>query len=266
MDAKLGIAMVIEEPFRLVYTFGDAYDPGNRHGSVVLQLFADGRALLDNAFGGAFTKSWEGVVERATLERILASLDAAAFPRVEEHSIPVGSTLRVILVRSGASEMHNTPIAWTAGAEMRGYREAFTILDSLIAELSQGAIRTVKLVEKGLTRRPEKPIRPEVAAADAFESGYAPAGQLDKYGAGAAPETVVSGFSAEAYGLGRAAAAVRRALEHGDHDGAGNAFNLLRSSRHEPARQLAELLRQSPAAGLPRLDELTQALRRTLGV
>src|SRR5262250_2685764 len=63
MDAKLGMAMVIEEPFRLVYTFGDAYDPGNRHGSVVLQLFGDGRALLDNAYGGAFTKSWDGLVE-----------------------------------------------------------------------------------------------------------------------------------------------------------------------------------------------------------
>lgn len=268
MEARLEMAMRIQEPFRLVYTFGDAYDPGNRHGSVVLQLFGDGRALLDNAFGGAFTKSWEGLVERATLERVLAHLDAAAFPRVEEHRIPVGSTLRVVLIRSGASELHNAPIAWTAAADMTGYREAFAILDSLVAELSDGAIRTVKLVEKGLTRPAEKPIRPSVAIADAFELGSAPeaaAGLLEKYGPGASPETLVSGPSAEAYGLAHAVAAVRRAVERGDRDGIGNAFNVLRSSRHEAAQQIAELVRQTPADVGPRLEELTRSLRRAIG-
>lgn len=284
MEAKLEIAMLIQEPFRLVYTFGDAYDPGNRHGSVVLQLFGDGRALLDNAFGGAFTKSWEGLVERPTLERILAQLDGASFPRVADHPIPIGSTLRVILIQSGAEEMHNAPIAWAAGAEMPGYREAFAILDSLAAELSGGAIRNVKLVEKGLARRADKPIRPSVAVADAFELGCGPAAAaslLAKYGldaevgsvggpersleVGWAAETIVSGMSAEAFGLGRAVGAVRRLLEEGSPDGMGDAFNLLRSSRHEPARQLADLARQAPADFRPRLEELTQALRRAIG-
>lgn len=263
MEAKLEIAMLIQEPFRLVYTFGDAYDPGNRHGSVVLQLFGDGRALLDNAFGGAFTKSWEGLVERPTLERVIAQLDGASFPRVADHPIPIGSTLRVILIQSGAEEMHNAPIAWAAGAEMPGYREAFAILDSLVAELSGGAIRNVRLVEKGLARRAEKPLRPRVAVADAFELGLG--GPERSHEVGWPAESIVSGMSAEAFGLGRAVGAVRRLLEEGTRDGLGDAFNLLRSSRHEPARQLADLARQAPADFRPRLEELTQALRRAIG-
>src|SRR5262249_2252324 len=152
-------------------------------------------------YGGAFTKSWEGLVERPTLERVRAHLDAAGFPRVEEHAIPVGSTLRAILVQSGALDVHSTPIAWTAGAEMKGYREAFAILDSLMAELGKGAIRRVRLGEGGLTRRPEKPIRPALPIAEAFELGHAAAAR------GAPAEAIVSGLGAEAYGLGRAAAA-----------------------------------------------------------
>jgi hypothetical protein len=280
--------MIIQEPFRLAYTFGDAYNPGNRHGSVVVQLFGDGRVLLDNAFGGAFTKSWEGVIERTTIERILAHLDAAGFPRVENHSIAPGSSLRVILVQSGDAEMHNPPIAWSAAAAMKGYADAFQILDGLCAELSEGAIRTVKLVEKGLVRRAETPSRPAVGLDDAFDLGLAPSAEtiarlLQKYGKNAAPapvdaaqldawyrqvtweaEALMSGTSAEAFALARAIGAVRLALEQGSRDRIGNAFSVLRSSRHEPARQIAELSRQAAADFRPRLEALAQALRAAL--
>jgi len=126
----------------------------------------------------------------------------------------------------------------------------------------------VKLTEKGLARRAETPLRPRVTVADAFELGYAPeaaAHLLEKYGLGARSETLVSGLSAEAFGLGRAVGAVRRGLDAENRDEMGRAFNLLRSSRHEAARQIAELIRQPPADAAGRLEELTQALRRAIG-
>lgn len=278
-----------------------------------MQLFGDGRVLLDNVFGGAFTKSWEGRTERTTIERILAHLDAAEFPRVESHPIPRGAYLRVILVRSGGAERHTLPIAWSAAPGMKGYGDAFSLLDSLIAELSEGAVRTVKLGEKGLVRRAETPSRPTVALADAYDLGFAPAlvgvgliakdeavrrqtravaddvgttigDLLRKYGRTApgaptdpaafdawseevawAAEAIVSGSSAESFGLGRAVGAVRLALEEGNRERVGNAFSVLRSSRHAPARAIADLARQAPADFRPRLDELAKALRQALG-
>lgn len=164
----------IEAPFRLVYTFGDELVPTHRFGRIVVQLFDDGRMLLDNVFRGAFTKSFEGTVERATLERILGHLEEGGFPAVERHPIMPGATLRVIVIQSGTEEAHNPPIEWSAGLKMKGYGDAFRLLDSMIAELTEGKTPMVGPPASGLVRRAETPSRPAMGLDEAFDLGLAP--------------------------------------------------------------------------------------------
>jgi hypothetical protein len=167
--------MRIEEPFRLIYTFGNEHVPSHRHGRAVVQIFGDGRVLVDNVFRGAFTRSWEGVTERATIERILHHLEEAGFPATTRHEIVPGATLRVIIVQRGASEEHSLPLEWSAATKMNGYGAAFAILDGLIAELTEGAMPAVAAAETGLVRRADRPSRPAIGLDEAFELGFAPA-------------------------------------------------------------------------------------------
>ena len=293
--------MHIEAPFRLVYTFGDEFVPTHRYGRVVAQLFEDGRMFVDNVFRGAFTKSFEGVTERATIERILAHLDEGGFPAVERHRILPGATLRVIVVQSGTAEAHNLPIEWSAGQKMKGYGDAFKLLDSMIAELAEGAITMVGAPSSGLVRKADAPSRPAIPLDEAYELGFAPAlvlmaseqataaerrrnveRILEKYGRSVpseavkadkwaqeaywAAEMIVSGLSAEAFALGRAVGQVQLALEEGKAPRMPRAIALLQLSRHAPAREIAELALAPSPDSRARLETLATALRQAIGI
>jgi hypothetical protein len=135
---KLGIG----EPFRLFYQSGNEHDMRDAFGLILLEIDGGGQiAIEQRARNGMIKNHWKGATDRAVIERVLSHLGAAGYPTVPDHQIPRGARLRSIAIESGAETTHTYPTEWTAADAMPGYREAYQLLDSIIMQVTSGALK-----------------------------------------------------------------------------------------------------------------------------
>ena len=133
----LGLVSLALLPDHLIAYHSGSDAPTDPYGAITLTLHGDGRARMCNTRRGA-KREWQGRVESATLQRLLDALKAAGFPNVRDHRIPAGSALRVLTIQAAGRESESL-IAWHATAEV-GYGHAFAMLDSIIVQMSGGAV------------------------------------------------------------------------------------------------------------------------------
>lgn len=126
---------------RLRYTTGSAHSPGDPFGLTDLAIAGDGSATLDVHHRGT-VRSWAGTVGQATIDTVDTQLAEAGFPVVEPHPLPAGSSLRV-LQRGEGDDVQVARIAFHAARKMKGYGEAFALLDALVVALTQGEVPVI---------------------------------------------------------------------------------------------------------------------------
>ena len=125
---------------RLVYRVGQEHNPGNPFGRSSLVIEPDGSVRLEHVpSGGGPTRAWTAWFEEAALQTLWSELDRAGFPRVAQHSIPAGSTMRELRV-----DRASVLLEWHAAGEQPGYAEVFALLDRAVRQISGEQIRLAK--------------------------------------------------------------------------------------------------------------------------
>ncbi|AUX38748.1 uncharacterized protein SOCE26_001260 [Sorangium cellulosum] len=122
---------------RVEYEAGNEHNPGDPFGRTVLVIDALGVARLENYRIGQH-HAWTGVIDPAVLSRLTAALQAAGFPAAPRLPVPAGSALRHLSVSGALSGQVLLP--WHGVAQLAGYNDAFAVLDSLVRQLSRGAL------------------------------------------------------------------------------------------------------------------------------
>lgn len=126
---------------RISYGVGNKYNPGDPWGRSSLVIEPDGSARLDqDTLGGVF--SFTGTVTAAALERFWKALDEAGFPTVAEHKTPAGSATRSLTI-GDAPDAPTARIAYHATGSMPGYGVAFSLLDSVVRQISLDMVKAI---------------------------------------------------------------------------------------------------------------------------
>jgi hypothetical protein len=130
---------------RLTYSSGNESNPGNPFGRNKLVLDSEGAARLDHyPSRGGSPAAWTGQIEGATLERIGAALELAKFPAMPRHPVPAGATFRTLVLEPAGAAPQETRIEWDAGEKLPGYKDAFALLDAIVAQLGAGVVGGVR--------------------------------------------------------------------------------------------------------------------------
>src|SRR5262249_15773332 len=121
---------------------GNEYNPMDDLGRVELTIEPDGRAHLVHHEIGRRTQS-RGTVDAASLDRLREALERAGFPRVRDHEIVPDALLCTLPLDAGSGPGALVCPPGVDGQSVRvdrpapQYGGAFTILDSVVAELSE---------------------------------------------------------------------------------------------------------------------------------
>jgi hypothetical protein len=133
------------------YRVGNEHNPTDPWGRSELVIHPDGTARLDHFFsrGGPAgpAGTWTGRVDPDALAQFWTHLTRAGFPAVPAASpLPPDSTVRTLTVeadgrdgRDGSSE--HAYVSWHQTPSLPGYAEAFDLIDAVIRQLSQDAVR-----------------------------------------------------------------------------------------------------------------------------
>ena len=124
---------------QIAYGVGNEHDPGDPYGRNELVIEVDGRARLDHYTRGGHS-AWAGKVGSHDLDGIWGALEQAGFPLVPKHFVPPGSTIRSLSVGVGA-ERQSAYVTWDATPTLPGYNAAFGILDSIVRQLRDEAVK-----------------------------------------------------------------------------------------------------------------------------
>ncbi len=120
------------------------YSAGNEHsadsplGRTELHLAPDGAAELELTCCGRRT-IWTAVADATALQRIRAALRSSSFPSTPQDPWPAGSAGRQIHVSAPGHEDAYAVVEWHTGARLRGYREAFALLDAIVDQMRDPA-------------------------------------------------------------------------------------------------------------------------------
>lgn len=123
----------------MVYQSGTEHAPTDPFGATVLSIYEDGRVELDNRRRGQ-RRRWRGRIDASNLAELHRTLSEAGFPVVPKHPVPAGSALRKLTVRSPGGEQ-SILVAWHAADSIPGYKDVFQLLDSVVRQTSQDAIK-----------------------------------------------------------------------------------------------------------------------------
>jgi len=126
---------------RVHYRFGNEFSPANRHGRVELTVTVDGGARLDHYEVGR-VRRWTARLDPVVWPRLLDELRRSSFPAVEVPPIPPGGTSHQIEVVG--AELAGELVLDRAAAPGAGLAGALRILDSLVHQLSGGAVRATR--------------------------------------------------------------------------------------------------------------------------
>jgi len=129
---------------RITYRVGNENNPGNPFGRQELTIEPDGRARLDHHTRGPHF-AWTGTVRSSVLDRFWAALGESDFPALPRHPMPAGSTTRSLTVGEKSSF-----VAYHASASLPGYAVVFSLLDTLILQLSEGTVKVVPASDETL--------------------------------------------------------------------------------------------------------------------
>lgn len=101
----------------------------DRRGSARLAHGPSGQALV-----------WTGGCEPAVVEALVGALRAGGFPAAPVQRGEANARIRT-LYASGGGELRVAAIGWDDGSRLRGFAEAFRILDALVDHTSGGNVR-----------------------------------------------------------------------------------------------------------------------------
>jgi hypothetical protein len=119
---------------RLTYSAGNEHSPTDPFGRTELLVEAGGAARLDHHERGRH-RAWRGRVSAEALDRLAAALDASGFPETPGEPFVACSTIRRVVVERGRERL-TAELEWHAPPRLPGYDELFTVLDSLVRQLS----------------------------------------------------------------------------------------------------------------------------------
>jgi hypothetical protein len=121
---------------RVEYSVGSVSNPGDSIGRSELVIEVDGRATLVHETR-AGSSAWTGTVSASGLDRFWSALDEAAFPDMPKHPVPPGSAIRALTIGVG-EDKKAAHVAYHASRSLRGYGEAFSILDAVVFQMRKG--------------------------------------------------------------------------------------------------------------------------------
>ncbi len=125
---------------RIYYSVGSERNPGDPFGRSRLVIEVDGKARLDQ-YTRVGQSAWTGSITATALDSLWAALDEAKFPDMPKHPVPAGSAIRDLNV--GGPDGKSVYIAYHAAASLPGYNTAFTLLDTVIRQISQDTVKCV---------------------------------------------------------------------------------------------------------------------------
>jgi hypothetical protein len=125
---------------RIFYSVGSECNPGDPFGHSRLVIEVNGGTRLDQ-YARTGHSAWTGNVAASALDRFWRALEEAAFPDFPKHPVPGGSAIRDLNV--GSLSGKSVYIAYHAAETMPGYNTAFTILDTVIRQISENTVRVV---------------------------------------------------------------------------------------------------------------------------
>jgi hypothetical protein len=126
--------LAADVPIQLTYGFGNERNPVDPVGRFELEVKPDGTLRLEHHARFAKIQVWTGRATPEALDRLWAAIKHAGFPQVPKHALPPDATIRRLSVET-ASAKQTAYVEWHAVTDLPGYREAFAILDAMIAEL-----------------------------------------------------------------------------------------------------------------------------------
>src|SRR5438105_5174539 len=98
---------------RVLYSVGIVTNAGNPFGRSELAIEPDGAArLVHYPRGGGPGQTWTARVAAAALDALWSGLERAGFPRVPQHAIPGGSTMRHLGVEAPGAAKQTASIEW----------------------------------------------------------------------------------------------------------------------------------------------------------
>lgn len=138
---------------RIHYRVGNENNPGDPWGRSMLYIDTDGTARLSqHEFDRV--QSWTGKVAAEALERMWSALDESGFPVVPPHMPPAGSSTRVLQIGTEANSA-TAYVAYHFAGKLPGYGTAFSILDTIVRQLSENLVQAVPEsapIVEGVTR------------------------------------------------------------------------------------------------------------------
>ena len=129
-------------PPTIRYSVGNEHNPADPWGRSDLVIHADGSARLDHHFSrGREPRAWIGHVDAAVPGELLAALDRAGFPAVPPMGpLPPDAALRRLAVEADGT-VKEALVSWHQTPSLPGYAEAFDLIDAVIRQLSEDAVR-----------------------------------------------------------------------------------------------------------------------------
>jgi hypothetical protein len=127
-------------PGPIAYCVGNEHNPANPFGRSVLTIEIDGRARHVLYTGGPVL-AWSAIVVADALERFWDALDRAGFPACPTIMPPAGSTMRSLTIGEGS----DAPSVYLPfHASVAGYDVAFSILDAVLEQMSEGRVKSTQ--------------------------------------------------------------------------------------------------------------------------
>ena len=118
------------------YEAGNEHNPADPFGRVTLEVEPGGELRLSrHSRDGA--EAWTARVEPAFLENLTAALRTAGFPNAPSIMPGPDDRLRDLRITGAGSVL----LPWYDGAELPGYSEAFALLDGVVAQVTEMALR-----------------------------------------------------------------------------------------------------------------------------
>lgn len=138
---------------RIHYRVGNENNPSDPWGRSMLCIEADGTARLDQHEFDRVS-SWTGKVATSALEQFWGALAESGFPVVPPQLPPAGSSTRLLQVGK-EPDAPSAYVAYHFAGTLPGYKIAFSILDTIVRQLSENMVTAVPEsapIVEGVTR------------------------------------------------------------------------------------------------------------------
>ena len=122
----------------IYFSTGNEHAPDDPFGRIVLEIDDDGNAKLEH-FSRTGNGAWNGRMDPAELQAVVAAMKRGGFPERPPHPMPVPGTLMIELELDEGNGPVTLMMPLHEAEKVNGYHAALDRLQTFARELSSGA-------------------------------------------------------------------------------------------------------------------------------